>query len=394
MQRILIMISALWRNFINHFSKKAIDEKKLAIVFNGIFGDAIILMSAIQGYIDLYVAKGWDVLLLCRPSIKSFWDEVVDFPTGIRVETIDYKKFMNSFSYYRSIVLKYDNSFNLLLVPGSSTSSELFTASVNAKRKVGLLSSFKMEKPLYMALLKKIAYDETVIPQKELMMIQRHRLFLQYLGMNEFKGRLPKIRHQSKIIQGNYCVICPGSSARAKRWSPKRFAQIADYIIEKYDWDVHVCGGIDENDDFLAMNQYSENSDRIISHIGKTSFSEWSAIVEFAQIVLGNDSATMHLAAAHRVPSVCIAGVYNKYKFFPYCVDELDEGDIIPGTVLEDMPCAHCVPQGHYYGYKNTECQKMVLSNNSALCVDRVSVESVKSKIDNILKNISRNTVI
>jgi ADP-heptose:LPS heptosyltransferase len=59
-------------------------------------------------------------------------------------------------------------------------------------------------------------------------------------------------------------------------------------------------------------------------------------------MVIGNDSATLHIAAAHRVKAICIAGIYDKFHFFPYLVDELDEGDRLPETVYVDMPCAYC----------------------------------------------------
>lgn len=390
MQRILIALYALWKYQLNRFSKKNRKEESVTIVFNGIFGDAIILLSALHGYIELYSRKGRKVRLICRPVIKKFWDEIADLPKEVEIEEVDFKKFVESFSYYKNVVDKYSSNIDLLVAPGSSLSVDLFSTSVNAYKKVGLLATYKIRKPFYMALFKRLAYTDPVIPPKGTMMIQRQRYLLQHLGLLDFKGKLPTIKRQDRIITGDYCVICPGSSAKEKRWPTERFAEIADYIIEKYDWEIHVCGGADEIEDCNKMISLSKYPKRFVNHSGKTSFKEWSSIVEYAKIVIGNDSATMHFAAAHRVKAVCIAGVYNKFKFFPYCVDELGNNDFLPECANVDMPCEHCVPQGYHYGFNNPECKSMVENGHCALCVEMVTIEDV---IQHITKLTDRNAV-
>ena len=118
-----------------------------------------------------------------------------------------------------------------------------------------------------------------------------------------------------------------------------------------------------------------------LRHVGKTSFAEWSSIIEYAHLVVGNDSATLHIAAGHRVKAICIAGIYDKYQFFPYKVDELDDGDRLPETVSVDMPCAYCRTKGYHAGYGNTVCQRSLKVGKCALCINAIDVEMVKKKI-------------
>ena len=101
-------------------------------------------------------------------------------------------------------------------------------------------------------------------------------------------------------------------------------------------------------------------------------------------MVIGNDSATLHIAAAHRVKAICIAGIYDKFQFFPYLVDELDEGDRLPETVYVDMPCAYCRTKGYFAGYGNPKCRKAIKTGKCSLCIDEITVEMVISKIDKI----------
>ena len=102
-------------------------------------------------------------------------------------------------------------------------------------------------------------------------------------------------------------------------------------------------------------------------------------------MVIGNDSATLHIATAHRVKAICIAGIYDKFQFFPYLVDELDEGDRLPETVYVDMPCAYCRTKGYSAGYGNKACKKEIEQGKCALCIDAISVEMLKDLMGNQL---------
>ena len=155
-------------------------------------------------------------------------------------------------------------------------------------------------------------------------------------------------------------------------------------IIQEYDFDVVICGGKDEKhyaDELIRLSQ----NDRIHDFTGKTTFAEWSAIVQNAKLVVGNDSATMHLAAASSKKSVCVAGLYDKGHFFPYALDVLREGERLPRTVLVDMPCEYCRTIGYYSGYGNEKCKKMIQSGKCALCIDAISVDMVKQAIKEIM---------
>lgn len=383
MQRFLIAIYAIWRNLINRISPRCGQEGQVLILFQQVFGDAVVLTSALQGYVDLFVKKhGYRVTLLCKPAIAYFLDEVASIPQEINVETVDFKRSFDDFSYFKEISRKYRYYANLVIVPGSSLSAELLSTTLMAKRRVGLVNVVRRKWPPQLVIFDRLAYTEVVVPDFGTMMIQRHRMLLNHLGLNVFKGKLPKLKPQSRIIRGNYCLICPGASSPVKRWPVERFAKIADYLVERYNTDIYLCGGTGEEQAANGLISLSAYPERITNRVGKSLFWEWSSMVQYAKLVVGNDSATLHMAAAHRVPSVCIAGVYDKFQFFPYLVDELDEKDRLPETVYVDMPCAYCRAKGYFAGYGNEECKKAIKLGHCALCIDSISIDSVKEKID------------
>ena len=138
------------------------------------------------------------------------------------------------------------------------------------------------------------------------------------------------------------------------------------------------CSGKKDSEKLIELCQYK---DRIINHVGDTTFGDWSAIVQHAAIVIGNDSATLHIAAATKRKCICITGIYDKYQFFPYKVDELSEGEILPVTVIKEKSCAYCRTKGYFAGYGNKQCKSMIKKGKCALCIDEISVDDVKDVI-------------
>ncbi|MCI8948724.1 MAG: glycosyltransferase family 9 protein [Lachnospiraceae bacterium] len=385
--RICIAFDAFMRSKNKNYPNGKIASKTILIVFQQIFGDAIVIENSLVEYTKLFPkAQGYKIIFLANPSVIDFMKATIFIPPDILMEAVDFKKFLDDFIYYKQIVKKYLNVSNILIVPGTSLSAEIFSSANNARRKIGLIRSIDVNKPFVMAIFSRIAYTEIVRPQKEDMMLQRHRLLIHYLGNKKYKAKLPKLLVKESVIpESHYCVLCPGASKMEKCWPTGRYAAIIDFIVDKYDMDVHLCGGSDELKFEKIIFSLVTHPKRVISHIGKTTFSEWSAIVQHADLVLGNDSATMHLAVASRRNAICIAGVYDKYQFFPYKVDTLEKNDKLPITIIKEMPCQWCRTIGYYAGFGNTECKNRIHANKCAACIDAITVNDVKEKIRQLM---------
>ena len=388
MQKLLIVFYALWQNAVNNICfHTAKQTNRVLIIFQQIFGDSVIFSSAIQGYSDYFVKdKGMSVTFLCRPSIAKFLSAVAPIPDTIDVETIDYFKLVNNFSYFKEISNYYRRYADIIVVPGTSASAELLSSTLIAKQRVGLVGSVRRKWPLHLVLFQKLAYTNIVLSDFDAMIIQNHRKLLGYLGKKDFKGKLPILKKQVRIIEGDYCVVCPSSSMSMKCWPIDRFAVVCDWIIENYGWSIHLCGGNGEEEVAARLIGMSVHRERIVSHVGSTSFADWSSIIEYAQIVVGNDSATLHIAAGHRVKAVCIVGVWEKLQYYPYKVDELNEGDRLPVIVQKDFPCASCRTKGYYAGYGNKECRKAISLGSCSMCIEGIKTDEVIRAIEKLLE--------
>jgi len=384
MQRLLIAIYAIWTCFCNKLSPKS-SSNKVLIIFQQIIGDSVLFLNPLVAYTSFYSKQGKDLTILCRPIIKKFWDSTADLPKDLNVEVIDFTRLFNDFRYFKEIVKQYRHYADTIIAPGSTLSSDLLSTVLCARHKIGMIGHKKTNWPFHIALFQKLAFTEIVMPEKEMMMIQRHRLLLNYLGCKDYQGKISKLKVFPSIVSGYYCVICPGSSLQVKCWPVERYAEICDWLIGTYGIDVYLCGGKEEKKVAVQMMSLIKFRSKVINRVGDTTFEEWISLIQHSLIVLGNDSGSLHIAAASNKKSVCVAGVYDKYQFFPYKVDALDDGQVLPSTLYVDMNCEYCKSRGYFHGYGNKECQHEIGKGNCALCVSAISVNSVKKVIKNML---------
>ncbi|HEY1388379.1 MAG TPA: glycosyltransferase family 9 protein [Ktedonobacterales bacterium] len=100
-----------------------------------------------------------------------------------------------------------------------------------------------------------------------------------------------------------------------KRWAPKRFADVANALVERFDAHVLLIGG---NVDVPL----AERTAALIPHgatvlTGATPLKVTAALIEEATLFIGNDSAPLHMAAAVGTPSVGIFGPSDWNEFHP-----------------------------------------------------------------------------
>lgn len=383
-QKVKIALYALTKYLQNKFRRQP-ENKRVLIVFQQVFGDSILLLPALRGYMELYHKRqGYEVTMICKPTILRFLQDVAELPEDLHVETVDFKRLFDNYAYFKEVVSKYRDYAEIVIAPGSSLSADLLTTSLCTNRRYGQISCYRTRRPLQLALFQRLAYTDAVISPAGMMKIQAYRLMLSHLGLTEYKGRLSSLRPQPRMIDGHYCVINPRASTPIKCWPIERFAQITDWLINTYDMDVYLCGGAPEREASDSLIATAYHKKRIHNKVGDTSFKEWASIVEHAELVLGNDSATMHIAAAYRTKCICVAGVYDKFQFFPYLVDELADGENLPITIYKDKPCTYCRTKGYFAGAGNPQCQVAIRQDKCALCIEDITVDEVKSAIENI----------
>jgi heptosyltransferase-2 len=141
----------------------------------------------------------------------------------------------------------------------------------------------------------------------------------------------------------------PGSGgySTARRWEPERFAQVADTLFREAGGQLLLLGGPEEaglHEQIMGMLQ-SDVPARSLA--GKGSIKITAAVLELADLFIGNDSALMHLAVAGKTPTVAIFGLTNHKAWGPFTGNDPQR----KATVVRlDLPCMPCFYRGHSLG--------------------------------------------
>ena len=100
-----------------------------------------------------------------------------------------------------------------------------------------------------------------------------------------------------------FVCIHPGARDPARRWSPRRFALVADGIA-KLGYRIVLTGTTDERDAAAAVASHMRTP--AIDASGGTSLGVVAALLERAALVVTNDTGLSHLAVAVGTPSVIV----------------------------------------------------------------------------------------
>jgi len=155
-----------------------------------------------------------------------------------------------------------------------------------------------------------------------------------------------------------YVVIHPGAKRQTNRWSPARFAIVADEIQKTHGVRVVLAGGPGDKEAVESVASLMRAAP--INLCGETTVMELAALLEKATMLVCNDSGPMHLAAAVGTPTVSIFSA----RAFP-------ESWRLTGhqhrVLRKDVSCSPCFKE---------ECDL------GLICLEAISV-------DEVLRNVS-----
>jgi heptosyltransferase II len=127
--------------------------------------------------------------------------------------------------------------------------------------------------------------------------------------------------------------ICPGAAfGPAKRWSPERFAALADRLIAAGGFHVVFFGSRDEIP--LVAHICSQMTHQAVSLAGQDTLGSFMAFAARCGVMITNDSGSMHIANAVGTSVVALFGPTDPRRTAPAGA---------PVRVLRhDLPCSPC----------------------------------------------------
>jgi ADP-heptose:LPS heptosyltransferase len=134
-----------------------------------------------------------------------------------------------------------------------------------------------------------------------------------------------------------YAILAPGALTGIKIWPSQRFVDALGKIATVTPMDWVLTGSMSETDLCGSIDHALRIDGVAVTNLcGLTTTRDLASIVRDAVVCFGNDSALMHLAAAMRVPALCILGGGQPGRFLPYPDDPLVH------VVTNPLPCYGC----------------------------------------------------
>lgn len=151
----------------------------------------------------------------------------------------------------------------------------------------------------------------------EIHQVERNLRLLESVGFQVYDRRLTlKWPDHQKPLPRPYILLNPWTSCQARNYPTERFTLAAYHLSLKTGWPIVVTGV--EKDRPLARELLAQLGDRAIDLIGKTTLPELIALIAEAELVLTNNTSTMHIADATQTPSVILfSGTEQKSQWQP-----------------------------------------------------------------------------
>jgi len=158
-----------------------------------------------------------------------------------------------------------------------------------------------------------------------------------------------------------------GSDASYKHWSPFKFAEVANKLIEKFNTKVIIIG--DESERKISDVVIHMMRNKPIDLTGKVNLELLPAIIKRCNLFISNDGGPMHMAVALGVKTVSVFGPVSEIAYGPY---PAKWSHIV---VKNDISCRPC-----YSNFKFPGC------NRDKECLNSISVDAVFKAAEILLK--------
>ncbi len=166
-----------------------------------------------------------------------------------------------------------------------------------------------------------------------------------------------------------FFVVFPGASWSGKQWPLERFGTVLNSTACETGWTPVLCGSAGEEGLCERLAKMSRVGS--INLAGKTTLPEFCELLRRAELVVSNDTSTVHIAAAVGTQSVCIVGGGHFGRFLPYADAAAATIAAPPAVVNHKMRCYGC----------DWKCSQPHESGGPMPCIAGVTTQQVQAQV-------------
>lgn len=191
---------------------------------------------------------------------------------------------------------------------------------------------------------------------------------------------LQKMYKHIVSIQHNKCIVISfGGELAAKLWPIEKYILLAKKIIKVNKDTLFVVVGGEKDRSISNMFEEALSDSNVLNLAGDISITETAAVLAISDMYIGNDTCTMHIAAANKIPVLAmfsypasqgLTGYSTLEKYAPY---EVPAVGVIPENALED-----CIHRKYHLG----------CIHNKPHCICQITVEKAFEGYEFLKKKI------
>jgi ADP-heptose:LPS heptosyltransferase len=333
-----------------------------------LIGDFVLWLDSAKAYRQLYPNQKITLAVnsSCVELAKAlpYWDEVI----GINVTAL---RTNHLYRLCELVKLRWQ-SFSIAIQPTFSREfvGDLVLRASGAFERIGyegdcnnILISIKNKTDAWYT---RLITNDT----KQLMELNINAHFVRRLGLADFLSDVPfitKIISDTKLsLKPPYIVVAPSASWNPKMWAIQNFAALIKQLTVQYELQIVICGGPDDLVVCDKLASLVESHSKVINIAGKTTLPQLLEVIRNAKILITNDSAPVHIAAATGTPAICVLGGGHFGRFLPYLTEHPMQARL-PIVVSNPMNCYGC----------RWKCEYDISDLEAVPCIKDVSVAAV-----------------
>lgn len=317
--RIEHMVVNLIKNYhdIKRHKKKDKTIKSVLIIRYDHLGDMVCTTPFLRGVRESYSEA--QITLICSPEVYNyieytpFVDEIITYNPIISGKHIFERNIWQIRNFIKEKFL--DREFDIAFVPRfpDSPTERIFAYLLDT---VKVLSYVPCNDGVYISdtTVESNAYEvcHEVMRGINLLTAAGGHLSDSELGLwvtEDDQRKAAELFSQNEILASDLCVVvCLSTSANAKNWDVKKYAEVCRGLQTRYDAQIILLGA--KSDTWDLGVAFCKLVDNVHNFIGKTTIRQTCAVMQMSDVYIGGDTGTMHLAAAVKIPGVVITKDY------------------------------------------------------------------------------------
>ena len=351
--------------------------KLILLIRQDRIGDFILWLDTAKEYRKYYPPENYKIILIGNAIWSDlakglpFWDEVL--PVNVKA--------FKALSRYRWNILRKVRNFGAEIAIQPTYSREFYHGdslirASNASKKVSSAGNMSNRNQLKSNLADR--WHTELIPSspEQLSELERNAEFFSGFIKKLYLPSYPELELSGDCkIQELKCksfyILSLGANKKYREWPYKYYAKIAQKIHKKTGWLGLICGA--ENEFYLGEHIKKLCDAPLQNYTGKTTLSELTCLLAKSQILISNETGTVHIANAVGTPTVCILGGGHFGRFVPY--PELSGKINNLKVVYYKMPCYGC----------DWKCVYHIKDEDPAPCISNISVDAVWNEVKILL---------